>query len=132
MLKRRGPGPAAGVRTRCAVLVRIVPVLRKRVSLRAGPGAAEHLAAAEGFAAEQAGGSAAFADGHLSVSVANQMPWIRSRPVAGWLPPSLGCLARRTHKKTAADPRIRRCPVGGGRYRVRTCDPYHVKVVLYR
>src|SRR5690606_39443058 len=21
---------------------------------------------------------------------------------------------------------------GGGRYRVRTCDPYHVKVVLYR
>jgi hypothetical protein len=20
----------------------------------------------------------------------------------------------------------------GGRYRVRTCDPYHVKVVLYR
>lgn len=37
------------------------------------------------------------------------------------------------HKSKRRDPKITPFDhICGGRYRVRTCDPYHVKVVLYR
>ena len=53
---------------------------------------------------------------------------LRSRP---WV----GSTLRRTKQKASAMAGFFRLstPQGsGGRYRVRTCDPYHVKVVLYR
>jgi hypothetical protein len=70
------------------------------------------------------------------------LPRVTSIPASGHTPGTWKVLALGTAKSTAAlrarktkrrDPEIAPFDhVGGGRYRVRTCDPYHVKVVLYR